>query len=472
MKRRLTLLMIAVFLPVLLLTAYGMSERSFTLSMAREQERAQMAEGMISAELKKALAGMEYSELTQAAGQLRNVYASQGIELLLCYNGVPLGGSELPHENYKALFTDRRCAMLDTLSQRQTYAIAQPITGRATLLTLRDVSDLYRLQQALRRDYLLYALIGAALTAGLSYLLARGFTMPVARLTAAVKALSVNGEQAASLPTRRRDELGTLARSFEEMQAAVNTREALLTAEAHSRQALLDALAHEMRTPLCALLGNARLLQTSALPAPKQEAALEDMAREIKRLACMDEQLMKLTRLSHEPIASEPVALLPLLRDTAKRVEAQAENITIQVTGDNVTINGDPALLSLLCDNLTVNALRASAPGQTVTLTAFFERGTVGGFSIEDNGVGMTEEQLAHAFEPFYKGDKARTRRAGGAGLGLSLCQRIAQLHGGTLTLSSQVGHGVTAVFTTSLHPIADFVTSPDVSSDQEVDEP
>ena len=465
MKKRLTLWMIAVFVPLLLALAFTLTEQSFALSMEREQTRAQMTEGLIAKQVKQTVAELDYTALNEAARQYRGFYAAQGVELLFLYNDVPIGGTELPSEDYQALLTGQRCAMLDTKSKR--YAIAEPLTYTVTLLTLRDMSDLYTQRDTMRRISLLAALVGAALVALLSWLLATRFTRPVQRLTHAATALG-NGEPSADeLPTQRKDEIGALAQAFARMQAAIARREQSLRDEAENRQALLDALAHEMRTPLCALLGNARLMQNDALPAERRHAIAEQMAREIKRLTDMDAQLMKLTRLSHEPIEKAPVFVRALLTDTAARLRAQADGIAIEVTGKDATIEGDAALLSLLCDNLAVNALRASQSGRTVTLEALPD-----GFAVRDCGVGMTEEQLAHACEPFFKADKARTRKAGGAGLGLSLCQRVAELHGGALVLRSRPGQGTTAIFTTSLQPVADSVTPPEVSFAQEVDEP
>ena len=83
-----------------------------------------------------------------------------------------------------------------------------------------------------------------------------------------------------------------------------------------------------------------------------------------------------------------------------------------------------------------------------------------GGFSVEDQGPGMTADALKHACEPFWKADKARTRRHGGAGLGLSLCRRIAELHHGTLSFDSVPGKGTRVVFTCPLQDVDDSVTS------------
>ncbi len=468
MKKRLTLLMIVVFVPVLLGIAYAMSEKSFALSMEREQQRAQMTESFIAADVKKALEGLNYSALMDAARQYRSAYGAQGIELIFAYNGLPMGGAEFPNAHYSELLSGARCAMLDTLNVPQRYVVAEPITAKTTLLMLRDVSDLYTLRYELRRTYVLYALLGAALVAILSYLIAWRFVRPVQSLTRATQCLADathKGDNA--LPLARHDELGTLARSFAQMQDAVHARENSLREEAVNRQTMLDALAHELRTPLCALLGDVRLLELDSFPPQKRAALLDEMAHKIKRLADMDAQLMKLTQLNHEPIEYKSVAVLDLLWQTANRLKGQANGVALQVSGDSCTISGDAELLSLLCDNLTVNALRASQTGQTVTLTALPD-----GFSIRDDGAGMTQEQLSHIFEPFYKADKARTRKAGGAGLGLSLCKRIAELHGGSLAYRTSPNEGTTATFTTSLQPVADSVTSSAVSCVQEVENP
>ncbi len=465
MKRRLTRWMILLFAPTLMVLSIFMSKYSFEMAMRREQERVQLTEALIAMQLQETVSAMEYEEIVQAARQYRRAYAAQGIELIFCYNRLPLGEATLPNRNYDALLTGGRKAMLDTLSSPQQYVIAEPLTKQVTMLLLRDVSDLYEMRAELVKTFLLVSLLGSALIATASRMIAGRFVRPVEELTKAAEALAAGGS-AEQLPVRRGDELGVLARSFDDMRSAVQSREEALREEAARRQAMLDALAHEMRTPLCSLLGNARLLQMPLSETERSEIA-ETMASEIKRLSVMDEQLMKLTQLRNETPEWEQVALRPLLCETARRVQAQANGVALRVAEADGVVTGDRELLALLADNLTVNAVRASAPGQTVTLTAH-----CGGFTVADEGVGMTQEQLAHIFEPFYKADKARARAQGGAGLGLTVCRQIAQMHHGELRVSSTPGQGTQVDFTTLLHAVADFVTPFAVSCPQEVSHP
>ena len=116
MKRRLMLWMIAVFVPLLVALAFLVSERSFTISMEREQERAQMNETLIAAQVRQNVADLGYSQLVQAARQYRSAYAEQGVELIFCYNQLPLGGAALPNRLYERMLSGVRCALLDTHS--------------------------------------------------------------------------------------------------------------------------------------------------------------------------------------------------------------------------------------------------------------------------------------------------------------------------------------------------------------------
>ena len=101
----------------------------------------------------------------------------------------------------------------------------------------------------------------------------------------------------------------------------------------------------------------------------------------------------------------------------------------------------DPELFELLLSNLVDNAGKASEAGKTVRLRAE-RREEAWVFHVEDQGVGMSEEELRHVLEPFYMADKSRSRRSGGVGLGLSLCARIVELHGGELKIDSRPGEG------------------------------
>ena len=453
MKKKLTILILVITVPVLFFMAWFISERSFSLSMEREKQRVQMTESIVSRVIQKTMMQAEYINAVAYAQQYHDYYLAQGIELIFCWNSQPIAGAHLPDSKYTGLLQGQRSALLDTENHPEKYAVAEPVNSHLTMILLRDISDLYLLRNNYQSLAFGCAGIASVLLCILAMIFAGILTHPIRNLTHAAQALAKHTGQEIPLPVAKRDEIGALAQAFSDMQEAIQTRENKLRDESNSRQALLDALAHEMRTPLTSLLGNARLLQ-GELPTEERKRIADSMAREIYRLSDMDQQLMKLTNLRHGEIEPETVSVLSILNDTAERLNQQADEITIEVTGQDNTLYGDHELLSLLSDNLTANAIHASEPGMKITLVA-----EPHGFSVQDQGIGMTEETLQRACEPFWKADKARTRQHGGAGLGLSLCQRIAELHHGTLSFESSPGAGTKVTFTTSIQPVDDSVT-------------
>ena len=452
MRKRLIALILLVTVPLLFGIAWFMSERSFTLSLEREKTRIQATQGVVFRDVQQTMQSLTYLEAVAYARQYTQYYHAQGIDLIFCWRGNPIADALLPNRYYDGLICGQRAAMLDTGSRPQRYAVAEPVNSNLTVILLGDVGDIYALKDTFRRMAFAVAGGASALLILLALILADVLTRPLRKLTEAARAMTTQSNTTVPLPTGQKDEIGTLARAFSEMQGAVEARETRLREESEARQALLEALAHEMRTPLTSLLGNAR----QELPQEERKRIADSMAKEIHRLTDMDQQLMKLTAMGHEPPEAERVSVTELLRETAERLQPQADGITIAVEGADSAITGDRELLSLLADNLAANAIHASSTGMMVIL-----RAEPNGFTVQDQGIGMSEETLRHACEPFWKADKARTRRQGGAGLGLALCHRIAELHGGCLTFSSSPGQGTAVTFTTPLHTDDDSVTYP-----------
>ena len=162
----------------------------------------------------------------------------------------------------------------------------------------------------------------------------------------------------------------------------------------------------------------------------QQSELLDMMAREAARLSTMDERLLLLTRLGHERPEWTTFDSRAMAEEALRVFDG------VRLEGEGAAFVGERELTILLLRNLVVNAQRAGGEAPVcVTLHP-------DGFDVTDCGCGMTEEQLAHAFEPFYKADRARTRGAGGAGLGLSLCRKIARLHRGDVRIESEIGKG------------------------------
>lgn len=427
MRKRIALCMVAL---VLTLLGPGMAlvvSRSFALTMERERARALGEEAAIARAL--TLETAEGNVGRSTASTLQTRYGSNELTIYLLQNGETITGEALPtvQKLPELLNTETRATLLDGGSER--LLIAHALDGEITLLTALDVSPVYALRRELLRGAAALGLIGLALAGALAIWISGVLTRPLSQLADAAAKLA-DGDYAAPLPAAKNDEMNALIRAFSRMSAAIDERETALRTQAEERQALIDALAHEMRTPLTAILGGARLLQQSRLSGSQQSELLDTMAREASRLSTMDERLLLLTRLDHEAPAFAPFDSQAMAREALSVFDG------VRLEGDDAVFVGERELTILLLRNLVVNAQRAGGK-EAVRVTLHPD-----GFDVTDYGCGMTKEQIARAFEPFYKADKARTRRAGGAGLGLPLCRKIARLHHGELHMESEIGRG------------------------------
>lgn len=427
MRKRIALCMVAL---VLTLLGPGMAlvvSRSFALTMERERARALGEEAAIARAL--TLETAEGNVGRSTASTLQTRYGSNELTIYLLQNGETITGEALPtvQKLPELLNTETRATLLDGVSER--LLIAHALDGEITLLTALDVSPVYALRRELLRGAAALGLIGLALAGALAIWISGVLTRPLSQLADAAAKLA-DGDYAAPLPAAKNDEMNALIRAFSRMSAAIDERETALRTQAEERQALIDALAHEMRTPLTAILGGARLLQQSRLSGSQQSELLDTMAREASRLSTMDERLLLLTRLDHEAPAFAPFDSQTMAREALSVFDG------VRLEGDDAVFVGERELTILLLRNLVVNAQRAGGK-EAVRVTLYPD-----GFDVTDYGCGMTKEQIARAFEPFYKADKARTRSAGGAGLGLPLCRKIARLHHGELHMESEIGRG------------------------------
>ena len=427
MRKRIALCMVAL---VLTLLGPGMAlvvSRSFALTMERERARALGEEAAIARAL--TLETAEGNVGRSTASTLQTRYGSNELAIYLLQNGETITGEALPTAQKlpELLNTETRATLLDGVSER--LLIAHALDGEITLLTALDVSPVYALRRELLRGAAALGLIGLALAGALAIWISGVLTRPLSQLADAAAKLA-DGDYAAPLPAAKNDEMNALIRAFSRMSAAIDERETALRTQAEERQALIDALAHEMRTPLTAILGGARLLQQSRLSGSQQSELLDTMAREASRLSTMDERLLLLTRLDHEAPEFAPFDSQAMAREALSVYDG------VRLEGDDAVFVGERELTILLLRNLVVNAQRAGGK-EAVRVTLHPD-----GFDVTDYGCGMTKEQIARAFEPFYKADKARTRSAGGAGLGLPLCRKIARLHHGELHMESEIGRG------------------------------
>ncbi|MBQ6288449.1 MAG: HAMP domain-containing histidine kinase [Clostridia bacterium] len=315
----------------------------------------------------------------------------------------------------------------------------------AVIYRSADISDTYAHIDELTRLAQL-ALLGCLLLCLLLLpAVLRRTLRPLRKLTEITEKIA-GGEYDLRSGLQAGDEVGDLSRSFDHMAETVQQKISDLEETSRRRELLLGALTHEMKTPMTAILGfSGSLLSMPLSEKERMEAAYEinEAARRTDRLS---RKMMQLISLQENPATLKSTVGAGELLDKVRQTlipAAEEKKITLKAEAFTDTLTGDPDLLFSLLSNLTDNALKASPESTEITLTARRENSSQI-LSVADHGSGIPADHLALVTEPFYRVDKARSRKLGGAGLGLSLCQMIARTHDGTLQIESEPDKGTT----------------------------
>lgn len=277
---------------------------------------------------------------------------------------------------------------------------------------------------------------------------------PLRKIASASRVIA-EGNYHARLEVEGGDEIAVMALQFNRMAQQVESQIRLLQETAEQKQQFVDHFSHELRTPLTAIYGYAEYMQKAAVGEQERIECTQFILSECKRLQNMAYQLLDLAALREIEAAVCPVEELFEKSGRIMQVKARENEITLSFFCKKEKVDGDRELLLVLLNNLIDNALKASPKDGSVRVSAA-ERGEWLSLEVADQGIGMTKEQISHAKEAFYRADKARSRAAGGAGLGLALCDRIAQLHRGRLEFISAEGEGTVARV---MLPISIFTT-------------
>jgi signal transduction histidine kinase len=214
------------------------------------------------------------------------------------------------------------------------------------------------------------------------------------------------------------------------------------------QQAFIADASHELRTPLTLLRANAEVLLRGRRHLSDDDVELlDDIVHETAHMAALADNMLTLARLDagNLPPEREPIDLGSLARELARRTTAYGSQHAIDVTvvAEPAVVLANRTLLEQATLALLDNAVKYNRPGGQITLRTR-RSGSTALLEILDTGIGIAAEHLPRLGERFYRVDKARSREAGGAGLGLSIARGIATLHGGTLTLDSEAGRGTT----------------------------
>lgn len=277
--------------------------------------------------------------------------------------------------------------------------------------------------------------------------LANQFLNPIRQLTRAMHRLS-GGDLTARLEVKRQDEFGVLQRDFNHLATT-------LEAAQQSRNQWVADISHELRTPLTVLNGSIEAMTDGVRP--MNQANLQVLQQEVAILQRLIEDLyqLSLSDVGALQYAMQPLNVSALMAQSvaqfAPKAQIKSLQLSFQAESEQAWVFGDETRLSQLFNNLLTNALdytdtlqKEGQKGEVaVTLKKRFDTWQC---VFEDSAPGVSQEELAHLSERFFRTERSRNRRSGGAGLGLAMAQQIVKAHQGTITFETSELGGVKVV--------------------------
>lgn len=307
------------------------------------------------------------------------------------------------------------------------------------LVLVQDITSLYK---DIRRQAFFYFLVGLGvivLAVIFIFFMTKRLLEPLQELQRAAEDLS-GGNLKRRISRFSKDEVGAVARAFNQMAERMEQQVSELSMESERRRQMLGSLTHELKTPMTSIIGYADSLLHVRLKEEQRQKALQHIYEECRRLERLSGKLMSLIGLyDNDSIHKQETEMMQLFQEAAE-LEAhhlQLKHIKLEISCKMGNYVLDKDLMVSLLVNVIDNAIHASREGSVIYLS-----GKDNIITVRDEGTGIPKEEIHRITEAFYMVDKARSRRDGGSGLGLALCSMIAKLHGAKLQIESRLGEG------------------------------
>ena len=442
---------LTIAMVLLLSLTYGiggslMIAQSFSSSIDRERSSAERTYRMVVDVLdilgKNASANTTANTVTRVLHQLGGNGPSTAARICFGEQTIEAGDTALLNAAPEPTDDGNGITRIVSAGNDRHYLMLSAAADDATVTLAFDVTEAYAVRQTQQRAYHTTFVSLIAIGAAVSWLTSYLLTRPLGTLSRASRELA-RGNLSYRAPVRSRDEVGQLAADFNRMAGQLEQNVNRIQESMALQERFMADFSHEMKTPMTSIIGYADLLRSQVLTPDEQMDAANYIFSEGKRLEALGLKLLDMLSLDQSKlqlVPASPADLVAGLLEHLKRVYAQ-KGIALQYRTAEGTCFLEPDLFKTLLVNLMDNARKALDNGGYIYV---WQEMLPDGCRVRvlDNGRGIPPEALAHLTEAFYRVDKSRSRAQGGAGLGLSLCNEIVQLHGGTMQFESRVGNG------------------------------
>jgi len=293
--------------------------------------------------------------------------------------------------------------------------------------------------------FLIYSLLAGS---GLMLVAAMFLVKPIKQLTTATKRIA-SGDFNVKLDIKQKDELGTLARSFEEMSHDLQQLEQM-------RKEFVTNVSHEVQSPLTSISGYAIALKQVNLADTERSRYLDIIIAEAERMSKMSASVLKLSLLESQ---SQQLKLVKFSLDeqirrviVALQPQWSARNINFELNLKAISLSADHDLLNQVWTNILGNSIKFSKDGSIISVSIKQDTKNVI-VRMSDNGIGISLEDQKRIFERYFKADRSHSRKYDGSGMGLAIVKQIVMLHQGDIQVESEPGLGTTFTVTLPITP-------------------
>ncbi|MGN2371576.1 ATP-binding protein [Clostridium cagae] len=383
------------------------------------------------------------------------------------------GEIEILDQQNKILYSDVKFPVsdekqeLENLSVGKTNYIIKTLDGKQYLYVsslvnvynvpikihyAKDISNIYIEKINQYALFMKLDILICSLFAIFMFFVSRLITKPINTLIDSTQKISL-GKYSERVRIKSKDEFNVLSNHFNLMAQTIEDKINELEISNIEKETFINNLTHELKTPLTSIIGYANLIRTSKYNEELFFESADYIYKEGKRLEQMAFKMMDLIYAKTQEIKLTPEKIMPIIYEVKKSllVKFKDKNIDLIIEEEDCILDVDKDLIKIALCNLVENAIKASRNDSKIYIRVFVLNDKIF-ISVLDSGTGMTKEHLDKIWQPFYVVDKARSRKNNGAGIGLSICKKIAEIHNADIKINSELGKGteVTIIFNQS----------------------